>query len=72
MRKTLTISLPEDMKRDLDAASAEAGLTRSDLVREALQDHLFVRRFRALRAQMMAKAQAKGVFTDEDVFEQVS
>lgn len=72
MRKTITISLPKDVKQDLDKATAEEGLSRSDLIRESLRDYLFMRRFRQLRARMMAKAEARGVHTDEDVFKRLS
>jgi metal-responsive CopG/Arc/MetJ family transcriptional regulator len=72
MRQTVAISLPEDLKKDLDKACAEEGVTRSDLVRESLRDYLFLRRFRALRAKLLAKAQAQGIYTDEDVFNRVS
>ncbi len=72
MRASLSISVPEDVKRELDAAVAEEGLTRSDVVRQALRDYLFARRFRSLRARLQAQAAAAGAFTDEDVFERVS
>lgn len=65
----MTISLPEDLKKALDELSEEEGVTRSDVIRESLRDYLFVRRFRALRARLVAKAQARGIYTDEDVFE---
>ena len=72
MRKTITISLPKDGKQDLDKATAEEGLSRSDVIRESLRDYLFMRRFRQLRARMMAKAQAQGIYTDEDVFKRLA
>ncbi len=72
MRQTITISIPEDLKEALDKVSEEEGVSRSDLVRESLRDYLFVRRFRTLRARLMARARTKGVFTDEDVFDRVS
>ena len=72
MRQTLTISIPKEIKKELDQATEEEGISRSDIVRESLRDYLFVRRFRALRNKMMAKAQSKGVYTDQDVFDRVS
>jgi predicted transcriptional regulator len=72
MRKTVSISLPADLKEQLDEAAEAESLSRSDVVRQALSDYLFVRRFRALRARMMSRAQAQGIFTDEDVFGRVS
>lgn len=52
--------------------SEKEGISRSDLVRESLRDYFFFRKFQDLRARMMAKAQAQGIFTDEDVFKRVS
>ncbi len=72
MRKTVSISLPGTLKNKLDQTASEEGLARSDIVRQALSDYLFERKFRMLRRRMMSKAQAQGVFTDEDVFNEVS
>jgi Arc/MetJ-type ribon-helix-helix transcriptional regulator len=72
MRETITISVPEEIKAEIDRIVQEEGISRSDVVRESLRDYLFVRSFRRLRARLMAKALARGVVTDEDVFDQVS
>jgi len=72
MRETVTISLPQTVRRELDKVAKEEGISRSDVLRQSLEDFLFVRRFRQLRQRMMAAAQAQGVFTDEDVFNRVS
>lgn len=68
MRESISISLPKDVKAELDRFSNAHGIARSDAVRAALQDYLFVQKFRTLRTQMLPKAQRDGVFTDEDVF----
>ena len=72
MRETVTISLPRAIRRELDRIAKEEGISRSDVLRQSLDDFLFVRRFRQLRQRMMAAAQAQGIFTDEDVFTRVS
>jgi len=72
MRESISISLPEDLKLELDRVSEADGVSRSDTVREALREYLFVRRFRALRQRMMPFAEAQGIYTDEDVFGEVS
>ncbi len=72
MRETVTISLPQAIRRELDKVAKEEGISRSDVLRQSLEDFLFVRRFRQLRQRMMAAAQAQGIFTDEDVFNRVS
>ena len=68
----MTISLPQAVRRQLDRVAKEEGISRSDVLRQSLEDFLFVRRFRQLRQRMMAAAQAQGIFTDEDVFTRVS
>ena len=72
MRETVTISLPQAVRRELDKIAKQEGISRSDVLRQSLEDFLFVRRFRQLRQRMMAVAQAHGIFTDEDVFNRVS
>jgi metal-responsive CopG/Arc/MetJ family transcriptional regulator len=72
MRETVTISLPQAVRRELDKVAKEEGISRSDVLRQSLEDFLFVRCFRQLRQRMMAAAQAQGIFTDEDVFNRVS
>jgi len=72
MRETVTISLPQGIRRELDRVAREEGVSRSDVLRQSLDDFLFVRRFRQLRQRMMAAAQAQGIYTDDDVFTRVS
>lgn len=60
------------MRSELDKLSESDGVSRSDIVRESLRDYLFVRRFRSMRKSMVSKASARGVHTDQDVFDQVS
>ena len=72
MRETVTVSLPQAIRREVDRIAKEEGVSRSDVLRQSLEDFLFVRRFRQLRQRMMAAAQAQGIFTDEDVFNRVS
>ncbi len=72
MRSTITISVPEQMRSDLDKVSQLEGVSRSDIVRESLRDYLFVRRFRSMRSAMVGKASRRGIYTDQDVFDRVS
>lgn len=72
MRETVTISLPQGIRRELDRIAKEEGVSRSDVLRQSLDDFIFARRFRRLRQRMMATAQAQGIYTDEDVFTRVS
>ena len=72
MRQSISISLPDRTKDELDRYVGERGLSRSDAVREAVQEYLFIRRFRELRRRLMPYAEAQGIYTDEDVFREIS
>jgi metal-responsive CopG/Arc/MetJ family transcriptional regulator len=72
MRQSISISLPDQTKDELDRYVGERGLSRSDAVREAVQEYLFIRRFRELRRRLMPYAEAQGIYTDEDVFREIS
>jgi len=72
MRSTITISLPEKVRKEIDQVADMNGLSRSDIVRESVCDYLFVRQFRCLRKNLVAKATERGIYTDQDVFNQVS
>lgn len=65
---TITLRVPDELDLELERQSAAQGVSKSDLAREALRRHLLVTDFRALRAELMARAQALGVHTDEDAF----
>jgi predicted transcriptional regulator len=66
---TLTLRIPPDLEKALERQSAALGVSKSDLAREALRRYLRGAEFRTLRANLVARAQARGVHTDEDVFE---
>lgn len=72
MRSTMTVSLPEEVRKELDRVSRAEGVSRSDIVRESVRDYLFIRQFRALRKAWVPKAARRGVYTDQDVFDRVS
>lgn len=72
MRSTITVSIPEDVRQELDRVSDAEGLSRSDIIRESVRDYLFLRQFRSLRKRMVPKAAKRGVHTDQDVFSRVS
>jgi predicted transcriptional regulator len=60
--------MPDDLDRALERQSAALGISKSDLAREALKRYLRVAEFRTLRKRLVARAQAGGIDTDEDVF----
>jgi predicted transcriptional regulator len=72
METTLTIRLPEELKRTLQSLSEAENKPLSDLVRESLKNYLAVKRFRTLRNKTLPFAEAAGYLTDEDVFESLA
>ena len=66
------MSLPPAISKELDALVKRTGKTRSALVREAVRRQISSERFRALRERLVPKAQARDLYTDEDVFKLLS
>ena len=72
MQETITITLPDDLRKALDEAACREGLPSNELISEALKEYLYFRRLRSLRERMITKAKEQGICTDQDVFDQVS
>lgn len=72
MRATLTISLPEDLNRELTQLVKSQGKSRSQVVQEALRRQIAIERFRGLRDRLTPLAGQAGFHTDEDVFAAIS
>jgi predicted transcriptional regulator len=65
---TLTIRIPDKMRRELKSLSKAENKAVSDIVRESIRRHVAVERFRALRKTVFPYAEAQGMLTDDDVF----
>lgn len=65
----MTLRVPDELDEALERQSAALGISKSDLAREALRRFLRVAEFRTLRGRLVARAQAGGINTDEEVFE---
>jgi metal-responsive CopG/Arc/MetJ family transcriptional regulator len=68
----LTIRLEDDLEQELEAACAETGRSRGEIVRDALRLQLQLMRFERLRRQSLPFGEAAGWLTDDDVFTAVS
>jgi len=69
MNRPITIRLPEDLRRALYEISRTERLPVSELVRESIRRYASVYRFRRLRNRVLPFAEAQGLLTDEDIFE---
>ena len=67
---SITVDLPAKVESELVEVTQEDGLTPNEIIARALNDYLFVRKFRRVREKM--QAQAERVYTDEEIFEMVS
>jgi predicted transcriptional regulator len=69
---SVTIRLDPKLQRELSRLSRQLGRSRSDLVRDALRRQLALVRFEQARRGLLPLAEAKGILSDEDVFDFVS
>ena len=72
MRQTLSIRLPDDLRKELQKISQEESKPMSDLVRESLQRYIAIYKFRRLRNKVLPFAESQGILTDEDIFDVIS
>lgn len=68
----LTIHLDRRLTQQLEAACADTGRSRGEIVRDALRRQLSLIRFVQLQRQALPFGEVAGWFTDEDVFKAVS
>lgn len=72
MRKVLTISVDDELKSKIDNFAKEYHVSRSELIKKALRKYFYLQEFRKLRSELIPYAEAKGYFTDEDIFKDFS
>lgn len=72
MRDTITIRLPEKIQRDLDRVVKAEKTSRSNVIRDAIERYIALKRFQQLRRKVLPFAEAEGLVTDEDVFKAIS
>ncbi len=72
MRNTITIRLPEKLQRDLDRVVKADKSSKSDVIRDAIERYIAIKRFQQLRKKVLPFAEAEGMVSDEDVFKAIS
>lgn len=68
----LTIRIPDELARELEAICKRRQQSTSEVVRESLRRYLALEQLREVREQLRPHAEAAGALTDEDVFKAVS
>ncbi len=69
---TLTLRIPESLRKDLKRLSRSRKQPVSDLARDALRRYVSQQRLQELRRMTVPLAEAQGFLTDEDIFKVVS
>jgi len=72
MNKAITIRIPDELKSDLEEISLKENKPVSDLVRDSIKKYISIYKFRKLRNTVLPFAEASGILTDEDVFNNIS
>jgi predicted transcriptional regulator len=72
MQKTLTVSIPAQIRIKLDRVSKRDNLPKGAIVGDALRRYFAQQEFQELRQMVIPRAQKQGFFTDEEVFKAVS
>lgn len=72
MPETIVLTLPSKLRSAVDEVASQEGVLAQELISKALETYLFLRQFRLLSEKMTVKAEAQGIFTDQDVFDLVS
>jgi len=68
---TITIRLDRKLQKQLDQVCKQSGRNRSEVIRDSLRRQLALQQFEQLRRQIMPFAEARGLLTDDEVFDQL-
>jgi predicted transcriptional regulator len=69
---TLTLRLPPELDRRLERVAKRSGRSKSEIAREALRKQLSLEVLRDVRRELVPAAEARGIVSDEDVFDLIS
>lgn len=72
MKDTITIRLPEKLRKELEIVVKAEKVSRSEIIRDAITRYVAAKRFQQLRKKVLPFAEAQGLITDEDIFKAVS
>jgi predicted transcriptional regulator len=72
MREILTISVDKALKSKVERAAKRLKVSKSELVKKAIEKYIVKEEFQELRALLIPYAEKAGYFTDEDVFKDIS
>ncbi len=68
MREILSVSIGAKLKKKIDTAAKKYKVSKSELVKNALEKFLLSEEFYSVREKLMPYAAKKGYLTDEDIY----
>ena len=72
MRHVLSLSLSEQMAKELNNYAKITGRNKSDILKESLSHYLWEIKFKETSKRLSSKAKKAGIITDDDVFKALS
>lgn len=66
---TVSFSVDQQLKRDLDKLAAQEGRSKSDLFREMYNQYRFMSALRSVQTEGVQIARRLGLETDDDVYD---
>ena len=72
MREILSISIDKELKNRINEASKLYAISKSEIVKRALNKYLLHRELDELRSLLIPYGVKSGFLTDEDVFNEIS
>lgn len=72
MQATIKVTLPDETRLAVDDLTRIEKTSPSLIITEALQEYLYFRKLRLLRDKLIAKAQARGLTNEQDIFDIIS
>jgi predicted transcriptional regulator len=72
MRTVLSVSLPENISKELDRFARGTGRNKSDIVKESLSLFLWEMKLKSVQKKLGPRAKKLGIVSEEDVFKAIS
>ena len=72
MRSVLSVSLPDEIAKELESFARRTGRTKSDIMKESLGVFLWESKLAELHKRLESKAKKAGLITEEEIFKEVS
>ncbi len=72
MRTVLSISLPEELSKELNNFAKKTGRNKSDIIKESLSLFLWEMKLKEFQKRLSPRAKKLGIVTEEDVYNNIS